>query len=316
MTTVIGPQEYQEKLLALPRPGGEKVYSFYDHRVGAICRDVRLMLIPLDDHLVHRGDGVFETMKFLDRKIYQLDAHLDRMHTSMETIFLNPPCSLRTIRGLILDVCAAAEQERGVVSVFVGRGPGGFTPDFRECPEASLYIVSRRFEPKSEEVYARGVTAFMAETPAKQCYLSRIKSVDYLPNVLMKREAIIKGYDYPFCFDDLGFLAEGATENVVIVNGQGKIVIPELKHALPGTSMLRALELIAPEVDHEFAPVSEGDVYEAREVILLGTTLDALSVVRFNDKPIHDVRPGPVSKRLRELLAEDVLKNGTPLPVS
>ena len=60
-----------------------------------------------------------------------------------------------------------------------------------------------------------------------------------------------------------------------------------------------------------FRPISEEEIYEAREVILLGTTLDAMSIVRYNGKPIHDVRPGPVSKRLRELLVRDLEENGT-----
>jgi branched-chain amino acid aminotransferase len=85
-----------------------------------------------------------------------------------------------------------------------------------------------------------------------------------------------------------------------------------MNYALVGTTMLRALELIGREHDYTTRPISEDDIRVAREVILLGTSIDALSVVRYNGKPIHDVRPGPVSKRLRAILQEDLRSQGTP----
>jgi branched-chain amino acid aminotransferase len=140
--------------------------------------------------------------------------------------------------------------------------------------------------------------------------MAKIKSVNYLPNVLMKKEAVDKGYDFALCFDENGYLAEGCIENVIIVDDQGKIIIPDLSNALSGTTLMRALDLIKNETSFVFRSIQESEIYEAREVILLGTTLDAISVVRYNGKPLHDVRPGPVSKRLRQLLIEDIRKDG------
>ncbi len=313
MLKVATSEEYLHKLLNVNRPGLEDILVFYEHRLGIIGKDPRLMLIPLDDHLVHRGDGVFETLKFVDRRVYQLDAHLKRMASSCATIFLSPPCSWDRLRELILEVVGQCESREGVISVFVGRGPGGMTVDFRECPESSLYIVVRRLPSKPASFWEDGVTAFKASTPTKQSYLSKIKSVDYLPNVLMKREAILKGYDYPFCFDEQGYLAEGATENVCILDQAGQLVIPESRNALMGTTLIRAISLIQAEVPVSYRAISEEDIYKAREVIVLGTTIDAVGVVRFNGCPVHDVRPGPVAKRLCQLLIEDRMNNGVPV---
>ncbi|WP_457570778.1 aminotransferase class IV [Desulfovulcanus sp.] len=309
MVKIVDAKEYLEKILSLHRPGEENYLAFYEHRLGVICKEPRLLLIPLDDHLVHRGDGVFETLKFVRRKIYLLDAHLERMAKSCKAIFIDPPCSWEKIKELAVEVARASGEDNGILSLFIGRGPGGFTTDFRECLQASLYIVARRLPKKPPSFWEKGVTAFKAETPAKQGYMAKIKSVNYLPNVLMKMEAIEKGYDFPLCFDEQGFLAEGSTENVVIVNEKGTLVIPEMNNALLGTTLMRGLDLIKNEVDFVFRCIKEDEIYEAREVILLGTTIDAVSVVRYNDKPIHDVRPGPVSKRLRELLQKDLLEN-------
>ncbi len=307
---VLDPRDYQARLLALPRPGADKVLAFYEHRVGGICTDARLMLLPLDDHLLHRGDGVFESLKYVGRKLYQLDAHLERMRKSAASISLAPPCPWEELRDIVIAVARAGKADTGMLRILLGRGPGGFGIDPFESPQASLYVAAYVFTPKPESAFEQGVTAFRAKTPAKQSWLAKIKSVNYLPNVLMKMEAVQKGYDFPFCFDDHGFLAEGATENVALVDHAGTLVVPEFTHALPGTTLLRAIDLIKGEVPVSFRGVEEADVYGAREVLILGTTGDCIPVVRYEGKPIHDVRPGPVARRLRELLQRDLVENG------
>ncbi|MFP4107856.1 MAG: aminotransferase class IV [Desulfonatronovibrio sp.] len=310
MTTIASTKEYIDRILELPRPGAGNIFAFYDHRLGMICKDPRLMLIPLDDHLIHRGDGVFETCKFIGRKIYQLDPHLERMEKNCRSIFIDPPVQFSRIRELILDTARAADEQDGYLSVFIGRGPGGFAIDFRECAYSSLYIVARRFKHHPESFWEKGATACKSEKPAKQSYMARIKSVNYLPNVLMKKEAVDKGCDYSLCFDENDCLAEGCIENVVIVDEKGRIIVPDLNNALRGTTLMRALDLIKNEVSFVFRAIRESDIYQAREVILLSTTLDALNIVRYNGKPVHDVRPGPVGKRLRQLIIQDIEKNG------
>ncbi|WP_316900115.1 aminotransferase class IV [Pseudodesulfovibrio indicus] len=313
MAKVADSKTYLEAMLAVERPGAHEIQAFYEHRVGMICTDPQLMVMPWDDHLVHRGDGIFETMKFVGRKLYQLEPHMARMQRSCEAIYMTPPCSWDEIRELILDVARAGGRENGMVRVLIGRGPGGFGIYPSECPEASLYVVSYDLHPKAESVYEKGVTAFKTSIPAKQSYLATIKSIDYLPNVLMKHEAEEKGYDFPFCFDANGFLAEGATENVCIVDEAGRLVIPEFTNALAGTTLLRAVDLVKNEMPIIFRSISEEEILLAREVIIVGTTGDAIPVVRFNGKPIHNVKPGPVAKRIRELLKQDLLDTGIQL---
>lgn len=310
MTEILSSEDYLQRMLSLPRPGGEKVLAFYEHRIGAVCRDNRLMLLPLDDHLVHRGDGVFETLKYINGRIYQLDAHIERMKRSSKAIFLEPPCPWEHIRQLIIETARAGEERTGLLRILLGRGPGGFGIDPAECPTPSLHIVAYRYKPKPEEYHERGVTAFRTSIPAKQGYLARIKSIDYLPNMLMKREAVEKGMDFPVCFDEQNFVAEGSTENVAMVDQSGTLVIPELTNALRGTTLMRALDLIQGQVPIAFKAINEHEIYEAREFMILGTTPDALAIVRYNGKPIHDVKPGPICKRLRQLLIEDLEKNG------
>lgn len=312
MLRIAETDEYLRRMLDARRPGAEKILAFYEHRVGLVCRDPRLMLIPLDDHLVHRGDGVFETMKWIGRKLYQLDPHLRRMKRSCTAIYLAPPCPWDDIREMCVEVARAADAEDGYLRILMGRGPGGFGIDPIECPVPSLHIVAYRFKPKPEEKFEQGITGFRTSIPTKEPYMATIKSTDYLPNVLMRRETLEKGYDQPVCFDRDGFLAEGATENICIVDPNGVLIVPEFTNCLAGTTMVRAVELIEREMEVRFRKVREDEMYEAREVIVVGTTADAISMVRYNDKPIHDARPGPVSRRMRQLLQKDLVENGTP----
>ncbi len=309
--------DYLNRLLAAPRPGAEKVFAFYDARVGAVSLDPALMLLPLDDHIVHRGDGVFETLKYVDGKLYQLAPHISRMQRSCKAIFLEPPMPWEELGEVVREVCRAAiratGKDKGNVRILLGRGPGGFGISPYECPTPSCYVVSYAMNPKPESMYEKGATAFRASIPAKQSYMAKIKSTDYLPNMLISREAHEKQMDFGFCFDDHGFLAEGSTENVCLVNQHGQLVVPEFTNALAGTTLLRAVELLAKEITVVRRNVREEELYDAREIIAIGTTLDALPIVRYNGKPIHDVRPGPVAKRMRELLQEDLQRHGEDL---
>ncbi len=302
-----------QRMLSLPRPGAGNVLAFYEYRLDAICRDPRLMLIPLDDHLVHRGDGVFETLKYLDGKLYQLDAHIERMQRSAKAIGLAAPCAWSTVRDVAIEVARAGGEQQGLLRLLLGRGAGGFGIDPFECPTPSLHIVAYRFQPKPEAFFERGATAFRSGIPAKQSYMAQIKSIDYLPNMLMKREALERNIDFAVSFDEHGNMAEGCTENVCIVDQSGTLVVPEMTNALRGTTLMRALDLIAGELDVTFRGIREDEIFLAREFIAVGTTLDAVGLVRFNGKPIHDVRPGPVTRRMRTLLQEDLRQNGTPV---
>lgn len=313
MPTIVDRDGYLKALLAAPRPGVSGVRAFYDHRVGCIGRDPQLMLLPWDDHLVHRGDGVFESMKWVGGKLYQLKPHLERLRRSAKAISLQSPCAWEEIEAIVLDVARAAGRDSGLVRVLLGRGPGGFGLGPDDCPMPSLYVCAYDFTPVPERVFEQGVTAFRTSIPAKQPWLAAIKSVDSLPNVLMLREAAEQNYDVPLCFDHNGFLAESATENVCIVDQQGRLCIPDGGNALAGPTLLRAVDLIKGEAEIMFRGVSEDEVREAREIILVGTLQDALSVVRYAGKPVHDVRPGPVSRRLRQLLMQDLREHGTPL---
>jgi branched-chain amino acid aminotransferase len=314
MLPILTEAEHVARLLSLPRPGEENILAFYEHRLGGISRHARLMLLPLDDHLAHRGDGIFEAIKYVDGRMYGLDTHLARMRNSADGISLTPPCPWERIREIILGVAAAGGAPTGMMRVLLGRGPGGFGIDPAECPEAGLYVVAYRFKPRPDAWYAKGLKGFRTTIPAKQGYLARIKNANYLPNVLMMREARERGADVPFCFDDEGFLAESAIANLCIVDASGVLAVPLFTHSLPGATLRRALELLGDAMPHAMRRIREEDIFVAREVLMFGTGPDCAPVVSYEGRSIGSGNQGPACVLLRALIRRDILEHGVPVP--
>lgn len=311
---VLSSKEYLRKMLAIPRLCAGDVLAFYEHRVGGICTDATSMLIPLDDHIVHRADGVFETVKYAEGKVYQFDAHLNRMRRSAASLFLSPPCSWEMVGEIVLAVAAAGKEADGLLRILLGRGPGGFGIAPAECPEASLYIVAYRDSPKTDSWYAAGLKGIRSSIPAKSPAMATVKNTSYVSNMLMVREAHEKGADTPFCFDDENYLAESAVANLCIVDGTGALVVPESPQSLPGTMLRRVLELIKGTLPIITRCVSEEEVFSAREILMFGTGLDCVAVTSYEGKPIGTGKAGPIAEKARKLIAEDIRATGTPVP--
>ena len=309
---VLDVAAWTARLMELPRYGAANVTAFYEHRMGAICRDPHLLLVPLDDHMVHRGDAIFESLSLLEGRIIQLDAHLERMKHSAAVLALEPPCPWEDVRRIIIDVAVTGGEPYGGLKVLLGRGCGGLGVDPAECSESSLYIVATRSRPMPESFWQKGLTAARSAIPAKQEWLAQIKSTNYLANALMTREAREKGVDVTFSFDENGFLAEAAIANVAMVDREGRMLMPEFRRALPGTTSLRAMELARAFMPVVITDITEEILEQASEILVLGTTCECVAVTHYNGKPVGDGRPGPMADRLRHLLHDALVTGGVP----
>ena len=316
----VDAQTYLTALLAAPRPRSQNVLAFYDHRVGHICTDASLLLLPLDDHICHRGDGLFESISYRQGKLFSFDQHLARLKDGAAALKITPPCAWDDLRHIILDVARAAGSDHGDMRVFLSRGPGGFGISPAECPQAGLYVVAQRKEFAGEAFYEKGLTAFTSDIPPKQEYLARIKNTNYLPNVFMAMEAAQKGMDVAVTFDEYGFMGEAATANVGLVDDSGRLLCPELKRILPGTTMLAGLELAARRTPDPLMvqerPIHRDEIATAREMLLFTSSTLCVSVTHFDGIPVGQGeqrgKPGPVARWLKTALLNHLLEQGTP----
>ena len=308
-------QTYLAALLAAPRPGTENVLAFYDHRVGHICTDASLLLLPLDDHICHRGDGLFESISYRQGRLFSFDQHLTRLKDGAAALKITPPCSWDEVRAIILDVARAAASDQGDMRVFLSRGPGGFGISPSECPQAGLYIVALRKNFAGEAFYAKGLTAFSSDIPPKQEYLARIKNTNYLPNVFMAMEARQKGMDVAVTFDENDIMGEAAVANVGLVDDQGRLLCPEIKRILPGTTLLAAMEVAAERMPVVQMPIPKAAIATAREMLLFTSSTLCVGITHFDGKPVGQGdqagKPGPVALWLKDVLLDYMLKKGT-----
>lgn len=302
--------EAQQKMLERKHAHQPHYYAMYSSWFGGIVTDPALMTVPMDDHLVHRGDGVFEAMKYEEGRIYLLKEHLDRLYSSASQIFLAPPVSQPEMESLVRQTVAASGQKNGMIRLFVSRGPGTFSPNPYDSVGAQIYIVITSFKPLSPDKYTHGVHIGRSQIPPKDGWLARVKTCNYLPNVLMKKEAVDRGLDFTVGFAEDGFLTESSTENIILVDNNRRLVHPKLAQILSGTTMRRAFSLAQSLVGDlitgiDERDVSEDDLINSKELMMAGTTLEILPVVTYEKQYIGDGKVGPVAKRLLELVRAD-----------
>ncbi len=297
-----------------PKPWHSNYVAMYSSVWGGAVKDPTLMTLPIDDHMVHRGDGVFEVVKCKHGNIYQLNQHLKRLESSAAVISLPLPQCWSDIRDIIIQTIRYGGQRNCFIRLFVSRGPGGFTTNPFECSESQLYVVITKISSYNKRI-KEGVSVIISRVPIKPSYFANIKSCNYLPNVLMKREAMVSGVDYSISMDERGFLAEGSTESLGIVTQDCVLKFPTFDRILKGITLSRAYELASDLMTEgtlkevSFSDISKEEAHESKEILLFGTTFDVLGVVQFDGHKIGDGNPGPIFRSLRTLFDQDLCCN-------
>ena len=293
----------------------QKYYAMYSSWWDAITTDPNLMVVPVDDHMVHRGDGLFETLKCVEGSVYNLDAHLDRLEGGAKAIALEMPWSRDEIRDIMKAVVQAGGHTDALVRIFVSRGPGGHSANPYECPVPLLMVLSVRLAEPFMDLHPVGAKVGVSTVPTKEGLFAQVKSVNYLPNVLMKKQAVDAGVDFMLGFDKNGHMTELPTENFGIVTAGHLLRVPRPDHILLGTTMQRVLRLAREQLvpagilaGVEEADVPREELEEAVEMLIFGTTPHVAAVTEFAGRPVGDGRPGPVWRELSRAFEQD-LKN-------
>ncbi|MBX2993373.1 MAG: aminotransferase class IV [Bdellovibrionaceae bacterium] len=301
--TWLSESEIIEKLKARPRVQGP--LFVYSSQAGGWTDHVLGGLVGIDDHGFHRGDGVFEALRGVKRKPYLLRAHLERLKLSAQRIALEIPEDINDLENILQQGLEKFPNEHTLVRLYVTRGAGGFSTSPRECLGSHLFIVISPFAAPAPDKYAQGVRIGKSAVPVKSGIFAITKSLNYLPNVLMKAESLERGLDFTVNFDSQGGLAESSTENIVVLRQDGVLCHPPLAGILRGCTMMRLFELVEKAgivpTERE-AVIREADVLKAQALLMVGTTLDVLPVREYEGKayPLH-----PLAARLRALIQDD-----------
>jgi 4-amino-4-deoxychorismate lyase len=289
-----------------------KYSAFYSSELGGIVTDPALMVIPFDDHMVHRGHGIFDTAGLVDGKIYDLEAHLDRFLQSAGRSRLRLPGTREQMRDIIVRTTAASGKRDGSIRYWLSSGPGSLELSPAAGAEPGFFVMVFPGLSYPDRWYTDGVRVMTTTYPIKAPFYAITKSTNYLPNVLMQMEAKESGFDNGVFVDAAGNIGESSNMNVAFVTSGGALVHPRFDHILSGCTSLRLLDLaktlrergLLEAVEVRDIPVAEARA--CREMLLLGSSVKVAPIVEWDTSRIGDGKPGPVARALLQLLEEDM----------
>lgn len=269
--------------------------------------------ISVYDHGVLYGDGVFEGIRVYQRNIFRLEEHIDRLFRSAKYILLSIPMDRAELIGTVCETCRRNQIEDGYIRLVVTRGEGTLGLDPFKCRNPGLFIIASGVQLYPKEYYEKGLPVVTASTRRfnTSALSPRVKSLNYLNNILAKVEAIHAGVMEALMLDPSGYIVECTGDNFFLVKEGTVYTPPSYQGALRGITRDAVMHLAE---EHGF-PVHEDrltlyDAYNADEAFLTGTAAEVIPVVSIDRREIGTGRPGPVTLRLMELFRSITTRDG------
>jgi branched-chain amino acid aminotransferase len=278
-------------------------------------------LVPKDqatvsvfDHGFLYGDGVFEGIRVYQGTVFRLKEHVARLYESARTIALGIPLTQDEMMQAVLDTVAANQKPDIYVRLVVSRGPGDLGIDPGKCKRATVVIIADAIALYPPEIYEKGirlVTASVRRVPLESLD-PRIKSLNYLNNILAKLEAKNAGCMEAVMLNHQGLVAECTADNIFMVK-QGGLKTPDLMQgALGGITRAAVLDLARRDgVPAQETVLGLHDLYNADECFLTGTGAEIVPVVNIDGRTIGSGQPGPLTRRLLAAFRELRVLDGT-----
>ena len=270
--------------------------------------------ISVFDHGLLYGDGVFEGIRFYNRRIFRCEEHIQRLYSSAKSILLNIPLTPGEMTAALQETCRANDLDNGYIRLVITRGPGPMGLSPYKCPKATVIIIACGIQLYTDEAYRTGLTMATCATrrPMHDILSPQVKSLNYLNNVMAKVEAIQAGAEEGIMLNERGLVAECTGDNVFIVRN-GSITTPPISAgALDGITRGVVFQ-IAEElgIPMQAGELSRHDIYTADECFLTGTAAEVIAAVKYDQRIIGDGTPGPVTQRVITRFREIAGSTGT-----
>jgi branched-chain amino acid aminotransferase group I len=296
----------------LPDPRNEKLLI---HVGGEIMPRERAMLSVFDSS-VQGGDAVWEGLRVYDGRIFELDAHLDRLEASAKALAFATIPSRVEIKRAIFDTLEANRMRDGVhIRLTLTRGrktTSGMNPKLNVYGPCLIVLAEWK-----APVYGSGgirLATSSVRRNSPQCLDSKIHHANLLNNILAKIEANAAGADDAIMLDVEGFVAETNATNLFLVK-RGVLETPFADHCLPGITRRVVLDIARTnDIPCEEARLTLAQFHAADEVFTSGTMGELAPVVEIDGRAIAAREIGPITRRLRELFAARTRTMGEPIP--
>jgi branched-chain amino acid aminotransferase len=259
--------------------------------------------ISVFDHGLLYGDGVFEGIRVYHGNVFKLKDHIRRLYESASAIALEIPMKEREMEAAVLETVKINRKQNGYIRLVVTRGKGSLGLDPGSCKKPTVIIIVGDIQLYPEELYTQGVKIITASTRRipPECLDPRIKSLNYLNNILAKIEARRLGAREALMLTIEGLVAECTADNIFIVK-LGRLLTPHpCKGALDGITMRTVFEIAkARGIECAETDLSQYDLYTSDECFMTGTGAELVPVVDIDGRLIGSGRPGPLTLSLIE----------------
>jgi len=273
--------------------------------------------ISVFDHGLLYGDGVFEGIRVYSGNIFRWKEHLERLFDSAKYILLDIPMSREELTNATIRACQINGVDNGYIRLVVTRGVGdlGLSPWL--CKKGSVIIIADRIQLYPTECYTDGLK--IVTVPIHRNHFEslnpRVKSLNYLNNILAKIEARQSGAMEALMMSHDGYINECTGDNIFIVSKGALLTPPVTAGILAGITrqcVIDCAEAAGYPVREEV--FTRFEVYTADEVFLTGTAAEAIPVVSVDQRVIGDGKPGPVTKELIDRFRARTTIEGTKIP--
>jgi branched-chain amino acid aminotransferase, group I len=257
--------------------------------------------VSVYDHGFLYGDGIFEGIRVYNGNIFKCKEHLERLYDSAKSIDLKVPYPMDEMQQHIINTIRKNELRDGYIRLVVSRGPGDLGLDPRRSRGANVVIIVEPLAIYPEEAYVNGLKVVSVSTRRNipDALNPKIKSLNYLNNVLVKIQANLAGVGEALMLNAQGYVAEGSGDNIFIVKRGILYTPPSYVGALEGITRAAIIEIcgkIGYTVKEE--PFTLHDVYVADEVFLTGTAAEVIAVREVDGRIIGEGKAGPITTRL------------------
>ena len=257
--------------------------------------------VSVYDHGLLYGDGVFEGLRSYGGKVFRLEDHIHRLYASARAIHLEIPMARDELAEAVVDTLKVNNLSDGYIRLVVTRGAGSLGLDPRKTTDPQVIIITDSISLYPAELYEHGLKIVTSGTirnhPA--ALNPRVKSLNYLNNILAKIEGTNAGCLEALMLNHQGHVAECTGDNIFVVM-HGVIHTPSVDSGiLEGITRQAVIDLArATGLTVVERTMDRHDVYTADECFLTGTAAEVIPVIECDARPIGDGRPGPVTKDL------------------
>jgi branched-chain amino acid aminotransferase len=272
--------------------------------------------IPVTDHGLLYGDGIFEGIRVYGRRVFRLDAHLARFEAAARAIALELPFGIATVREIVLETVRAYAADDAYVRLIATRGEGELGVDPTRCPQQRILCLVDRVRIYSPEKLSAGVDLVTSSVrrPPADVLDPRIKSLNYLNNVMAKLEARQRGADEALMLNVNGMVAEASVANVFAVRNGVTLTPPATDGALEGITRATVLELAATlGIPAREQTLGRFDLFASSEAFLTGSGAGIVPIRSLDGRVLGTGGPGPVYEKIRAAFADATAELGVPI---